>query len=456
MKDMTCNTARSDEGDAAGHRHRPPRPHASAKTLAARPQALLAQETQPPSAAQRWRAGLGRLTRRVVAVSLVALALWWLVVPLAFPVTSEAVVNARLVQVRAPIEGATSELLHDIGDTVAAGQPLARLTNRRVDASHLSILTTRHAEVRARHKRLTAEVAAVARAEALCRELAQRYQSGQVAMLEASAAETTARIEAARSQHAGSDILLQRTHKLAGMKAAPLSDVDIARATVVAAKKNVHQGEASLAKTQVALEAARAGLFLEHEAPFFLQRADELALKLPVLKANLTEARELLAALDLELKRERSRIASLQAATVAAPVAGVVWNCQRNLGQIVKPNETVYEVADTGTVFVEALLHQRHLAAIEVGSTATILVTGGTVYTGRVRAVRTSGPTDSETSYALKLASGDMKQARVLIDFAYGAGTPDLIGRHARVLITPREPGAVRGLVACVFSWMGG
>src|SRR5258708_7655451 len=56
----------------------------------------------PGTPTSGWR--LAPLLRRSFAVGLVGLALWWLVMPMVFPVSSEAVVNAGLVQVRAPME----------------------------------------------------------------------------------------------------------------------------------------------------------------------------------------------------------------------------------------------------------------------------------------------------------------------------------------------------------------
>ncbi len=119
-----------------------------------------------------------------------------------------------------------------------------------------------------------------------------------------------------------------------------------------------------------------------------------------------------------------------------------------------KLNETVYHIADHRSIFVEVLLHQRHLASIAPGDEATVLVTGGAVCRGRVRTARTPGPADIDNGNALKLA-GDMQQVRVVIDLEPGAAGADLVGRHARVLITPHNAGVPSRLVAALFAWTG-
>ena len=107
-------------------------------------------------------------------------------------------------------------------------------------------------------------------------------------------------------------------------------------------------------------------------------------------------------------------------------------------------------------MFIEALLHQRHLSSVIPGSRATILLTGGKTLQGRVCAVRTPGPSEAETSFALKLASHDLKQVRVIIALEPGDADACLIGRHAKVLITDEHPGVLQRGVAWLFTVLGG
>jgi multidrug resistance efflux pump len=433
--------------EAAG----PHAPRATAVTTPPRPY------TAPP--AQRgerprfgWRPGA--IIRRTIAIALVVAAVWWLVVPLLFPITSDAVVNARLVQVRAPIDGMTAELCRQLGETVYAGEPLVRLVNARVDAAHLSVLKTRNAEVEARRDRLATELATVERSEAACRQTAAHHRDGRVAMLEARVKEFEAQVEAARAQYGNMKNQLVRTKTLTERHALTASDLESAFANEAVAQKRMAELEAGLAGTRTAMEAARKGIYLQNETPYLQQRAHELALKIPQLRASLREAEDLLATLRKEVAGEQQRIASLSEAAVTSPVTGLVWTCQGNLGQIVKQNETVYHIADSSTVFVEAMLHQRHLASLDPGSEVTILLTGGQVCQGQVRAARTPGPTDIDTGSAVKLAS-DMKQVRVLIDLEPGTARTELIGRHARVLVTPAGAGPLSRAVAWTFAWAG-
>jgi multidrug resistance efflux pump len=159
-----------------------------------------------------------------------------------------------------------------------------------------------------------------------------------------------------------------------------------------------------------------------------------------------------LAAVEAELAKEQARVQYFSKAAPVAPVSGVVWTRLGNAGQVVKQNEPLFEIADSATLFVEALLHQRHLSTVGPGCNATILLTGGQTLTGKVRAVRTQGPADHEPSFALNVADHDLKQVRVLIDFDAGTENSALIGRHVRVLITPNDPGLLDRAVTWLFT----
>lgn len=439
---------KSDPAEAQPRPHRPI--HATSVTTSHPSHASLPSDRGKP---RDWLR-LGALLRRTIAIVLVLIAVWWLVVPLLFPITSDAVVNARLVQVRAPIDGVTEELCRQMGESVGTGEPLLRLVNARVDVAHLSILKTRRAEVQARRDRLASELDAVERSEADARQTAAEHRDGRVAMLAAAIEEIRPQIEAAHAQQANMTNQFRRTKALVEKNASTSSDLDTARENDVVAQKRIAQLSASLTRTRTELDAARKGVYLLNETPYCQQRALELALKVPQLRASLREAEDLLATLRDELAREEQRVASLSAATASSPVAGLVWTCAGNHGQVVKANETVYYIADSRTIFVEALLHQRHLASIAPGDEATILLTGGTVCTGRVRTARPPGPADIDSSCALKLA-GDVKQVRVLIDLEPGAASAELIGRHARVLVVPQNACLVSRMVAQIFAWTG-
>ena len=407
-----------------------------------------------PRAGARWSLGLGRRFRQLTALTLLALAVWWLVLPLGFPITSQAVVNSRLVQVRAPIDGTAVELLADLGGEISAGAPLARFANPRADTTTLSVLKTRQGELEARKVGLNRELNEVKRAEADCIEQVDRYKSARVSFLRAGLLESSSMALVARHQFENAGKQARRT-RLMG-RAASGSDQDNAADTESIARTRLTAEEASLAKVKAELAAAQQGVYVRLETPAFVVRADELSLKRSKVTASLKETEHALAVVSGEVGREQRRVDRLAAATASSPVGGVIWKRHGNLGQAARRNEVIYEVADSRTIFVEALLHQRCLRSVKPGSRASIWLTGGQLRVGRVRRVCTTGLQAAEPSFVLQMTTPDMKQARVLIDFEDGPVDQNLIGRHVRVLITDESPSLVERGVCWLFSKMGG
>ncbi len=218
------------------------------------------------------------------------------------------------------------------------------------------------------------------------------------------------------------------------------------------ARKLVERHEAGVAKIERELKAAKQGVFIQKDSPYFEQRTVDLAQRIPIVEAELKEVDEMLVAVDNEVEGEQKRLEQLAEATASSPVSGTVWKRFGNLGQIVKQHETLYEIADGGGIFVEALLHQRFLSEVTPGCRATINLTGGRTVTGHVRAVRTNTPTETESACAMTMSDRDLKQVRVIIDFDPPLQDAQLIGRHVRVLITNPEPSLVQRTVMWLFA----
>ena len=412
------------------------------------------REATPPRTKAR-RFSVWRLARRAAGLAMVVAALWWLVVPFFFPVTSQAIVNARMVQVRAPIDGAAGEIFHDIGDVVREGEPLLKVVSSRADTSHLAELIARRSVLAAQRERLTSDLEGATQTRDECRVSTQRFYNELVSSLKDSITEADAHAEGAHAEVEAAHVRTTRAVRLAAQQAGADSELDAARAGETVAAKHCEETEAARAKLKKQLHAAEQGFLFERDAPSFEQRADELDAKIPQMQAEIKETDDKLAAADQELQDEQRRVDRLSEAAVASPVSGAVWKRNGEPGQAVKQQENLLEIADRDTIFVEALLPQSHLNAITTGSRAVIRLTDGRVLNGHVRAVRTLGGADTEASFAINLPCPDVKQVRVLIDFDPGVRDAALIGRHARVLIVDEHPGPCQQAMMWLFGWVG-
>lgn len=405
-----------------------------------------------PARKRRLAAFAWRALRLVAAAVLVAVALWWWAVPFFFPVTSRAVVNARTVEVRAPIDGTITRIEHAIGDPVRAGDPLLHVSSRQVDTTQLTTLKTRQAELTARRERVGNECEETVNLANACRANFERYQRALVADLQASHEESAARVEMARTEYEGARRRLANAQGLASRQSLGAVEFDANRDSASVAQVRIGMERAAQQRTKKELDAAAQGLFLHKDAPHYQKQTEELSARLPRLRAELWETDQLLEAMGRAVAQEERRVERLAQAAVEAPVTGVVWQRPGNLNQVVRHNEAVIEVADRDTIFVEALLHQRYLSSVTPGCRAAVNLTGGQTLAGRVRAVRTPNPDEVEPAFALSLSDQDVRRVKVIIEFEPPVPDAALIGRHARVLITSPAPGPLEQAVEWVFA----
>ena len=149
--------------------------------------------------------------------------------PFFFPVTSQAVVNARMVQVRAPIDGSAAEILHDIGDVVREGEPLLKVVSRQADTAHLAELTTRRSVLAAQRERLASDLESAARTRDECHTSTQHFYKELVSSLKDSITEADARVEAAHAETEAAHVRTTRAVRLSAQQAGADSELDAAR-----------------------------------------------------------------------------------------------------------------------------------------------------------------------------------------------------------------------------------
>ena len=126
-----------------------------------------------------------RLVRIVGGFALALVALWVIVGEHLAGASADAVVNARLTTVRAPIAGDLSLEPRELGTLVERGETLGSLADPRVDAIRLDDLTLERAIAEAESVRLKAEIEAIDESVAALQTRAEDYGLRRQRQLEA-------------------------------------------------------------------------------------------------------------------------------------------------------------------------------------------------------------------------------------------------------------------------------
>ena len=268
--------------------------------------------------------------------------------------TDDARVKGDLIAVSPTVQGKIRLLPIQEGDRVQKGQLIAQLREEdyqaQVDVA-AGVVQTIEGEL----KEAEAELA-------LVREKTQKEVTEATAAL--CAVQARQDEEEASLRQASLDYKrIKKLHQSKTVSASEMDRVqaafDLARARLEVAKEVIKENQAKL---QIA-EANTAEVISKE------QRVESL-------RGKLEEARGALTAAKLKLDHT----------TVSSPIDGVVAKKVANIGEVIKPGQTIAVIVDLNDLWVEANLEETKVEHVRLGQTVDVKVDAypGTQFTGRV------------------------------------------------------------------------
>lgn len=337
------------------------------------------------SAVRKWT---GRIVKSALGLAVLVFAVWTPILQLFQVASAEAVINAPVVTLRAPISGIVADGSLTVGEEVVGGETLMRIANPRIDLS-----------------RLEDTAAAV-----------------QLSLDERLMLET--RIASLEEQQAELEVQLEN-FRLARME---LLDARLANASLT---------DADRIEAQIERDALERGVFIGdsyNDKPSTGQRLDSIAVELSNLEAaltvNLTRHPQLVAA----EAAERSRATQLSTATVAAPAEGSIWEVLVSPGEQINEGQDLVRVLDCSRALVTAAVSESVYNQLAIGMAATFtLREGGEPMMAEV--VYLSGVSAAPSNLAIAPGALQAESYRVMLSVpvvASGAGCA--VGHTGRVV----------------------
>ncbi|HXF53674.1 MAG TPA: HlyD family efflux transporter periplasmic adaptor subunit [Hyphomicrobiaceae bacterium] len=396
-------------------------------------------------------ATIRRLLKTAIGLALVVIVGWGPAQRLMQTTSVEAVVNARLVTLRTPIEGQViaAQARLTVGATVAAGTPLLTIVNSRADRTRLDEL--RRLVERLEHDRQLLR-AKLESARALHTEFAAQtrlFQEGRIRQLEARLAEIRSEIEVAKARREEAADVLQRTETLAVKGWQTRASLDRARRERDIADQQIVAAQHRARTVEVELEAARAGTFVGdsyNDRPRSSQRADELQQQMAELTAELHQNESRTALLKEELAEEQARFTNLARVTVAAPANGTIWELLTASGEQVNRGQELLRMLDCTTAVVTATVSESVFNRLQVGGPARFRFRdGGKELEGYI--VHLTGVAEAPANLAIAPRSLIKEAYRVNVAIPALAQSQNChLGRTGRVVFG--DPGEVPTLAA--------
>jgi len=322
-----------------------------------------------------------RIAKTLVALAAVV-ALGWTPLQRALETTSaEAVVNARLVTVRAPIDGTVTvpRSVSGVGETITSNEPLLEIKNPRADRSQLDDLQRQIARLKAERGALEKRKIQLEGLQDQLRQQRDAFQKGRVAQLEARVAEFTAGIAAADAKEAETRSALERTQKLKASGYQSQAAVDRAERDHKVAANTADALREKLVGTKVELDAAKTGLFVGdsyNDVPRTAQRLDEITQQVIDLGGQIDEKTLRISQLNTDLAQAEKQYALRSAAALTASVSGRIWEMLTSDGEEVTRGQDLMRLLDCRGVLVTAAVSESVYNKLRLGQTATFHLRG--------------------------------------------------------------------------------
>ncbi|WP_371260484.1 HlyD family secretion protein [Bradyrhizobium sp. Ec3.3] len=355
----------------------------------------------------------------------------------------EAVLNSRLVTLRAPIGGRIVAASDPIKDRARldADAVVLRVVNPRSDRTRLDDLRRQKSRLENERPSLAAKLATAQAAQQDLARQAEQFKNGRVLQLEARIAEIQTSIEAAAARREEASAAVDRASSLA--KSGNISTVELARLTreLSVAQQTELGARKRLDAAKVELTAAQSGSFLGdsyNDRPSSVQREEEMRQRAKDLEADLMRIDTEIAWLANEIITEEIRFTDLSEANIKTPVAGRVWEMMTSPGEDVQAGQPLLKVLDCSGAVVTANVTESVYNRLRLGDHATFEPNdGGEPISGTV--VNLTGSAGAPANLAINPDALNKEPYRVTVAPADAAAHDCTVGRTGRVVFGRNE-----------------
>jgi multidrug resistance efflux pump len=370
------------------------------------PGAEEAAAEKAPSAAKRFVNGA--TTRRFLKIALgigLVVAFGWAPLRAMLATTSvEAIVNARIETIRAPIEGIVQTPAEKtINWSSSDAPPKLTITNPYADRSRLDELRRDLNTLQAQEESLGRQSQLTETALDTISLQADKYRAGRLKLIDARLARQTAELEAASAKTSQTTASKRRSDHLQQTGFISGADSDRAQYEWNAATSAEAAAQKRVEETKVEHDAVAEGVFIGdsyNDAPSSIQRETELKMKKGEIDAEFAAVRTQIKHITDQISEEEARVGLRSEAAVALPLKGRVWEMLVGPGEFVNKGQDLLRVLDCSNPIVSANVDERVYNRLEVGSPATFRpLEDGKTYYGTV--INLTGAAGAPANFAI-------------------------------------------------------
>lgn len=378
-----------------------------------------------------WR----RAAKYAVGIALLAVGALTAYQNILIRTSREAVINGRILVIRAPMDGVITVAASTPGSAVQAGASLGQIQDPRPDDARVFELQQEAAATQRERDSLVRRLTDLERARNEADAQADAYRIGRVQQDELRVEQAQADLAAAMAREADAVAAVRRGDALHGRGFQSDEANEQARHAQEIAQQATIAARKALDALQVELQAARAGTYLGdnyNDVPSSFQRARELAVRIDEARAALDQLVRKAETISVELAAEQKRLAVRTVATLTTPISGNLWTMPAASGEYVRKGQDLLTVLDCSTLMVTASVSDRDYNELQVGDPVRFRVAGtGREYTGSILKL---GLTSTGASFAISPEEHRYQLAIRLPELASSSDDNCAVGRTGEVI----------------------
>jgi multidrug resistance efflux pump len=350
----------------------------------------------------------------------------------------DAVVNARLVSLRAPIDGklVAGPISPRIGATAAEGMTLLRITNTRADRSRLDDLRRIVDQIESERSSIVGRLGRLRELHEQIEEQARAFQVGRIQELEARVMDFKAQAEAASATQFEAASTLERTKSLAASGSQPKVALERAQRDATIANETERSIRHRLFAAEVELEASHRGQYIGdtyNDRPSSRQQADELSIRIAEGEAELSARDRRLDGLQAELRDEKARYIDLSDVVLSSPIDAQIWEVLVSPGEEVRRGQDLLRLLDCSGTVVTTTVSESVYNHLRIGDKAQFrFADQSNLYDGQV--IRTSGVASPPDNLAIQSTVPSSAAYKITVSVPELASGQCGVGRTGKVV----------------------
>ena len=385
---------------------------------------------------------IARITRIVIGLVVIGLALWAFVPGMIYPISSNAIVNAQVMTIRAPIQGEVTKILSAENLAIKKGDIIASIEDSRIDRSKLAALMADRATLHETILALEQEVKELEYFLTRLEKSGQAYYQSVNKHYQVMKAEKEAKLVAQQAILKDSQSKLARQTALFSKGLTTRAQLDAALREDAVAHADLVVIEREIERVKVELDGAKDGVYFGdgfNNVPYSQQRSDEIGLRQQTVVSKLRDANIRVREIARQIKVEKERLAQISKSELIAPNNGRIWLRLVGEGEHVTAGTPMLQIADLSRLFLIVSLDERHFDDVSIGDSASIDLIGSPQdFHGRVERLQGRKSTLPESMLAVAQPNTDKNDFLVFVNLNINSFKDDSeifnqVGRRAKV-----------------------